>query len=132
MYEKLLCGFKKTCNKNNRLVKKEMRPLTKEENKIHHEQRVCYICKKGFSTNDDNKGYHKVRDNCHYTGKYRGAARKIFILRYKKLKEIPAVFLNGSTYDYHSIRKELAEEFERQFECLGEKHRKIYYFFSAN
>ena len=26
--------------------KKEMIPLTKEENEIHREQKVCYICKK--------------------------------------------------------------------------------------
>ena len=24
-----------------------------------------YICKKGFSADDDNKKYHKVRDHCH-------------------------------------------------------------------
>ena len=33
--------------------KKEMIPLTKEEKKIHREQNVCYICKKGSSTDDD-------------------------------------------------------------------------------
>ena len=31
---------------------------------------------------------------------------------------------NGSTYDYHFIIKELAEEFEWQFECLGENTEK--------
>ena len=72
--------------------KKEMIPLTKKEKKIHCEQNVCYICKKEFSTDDDNKKYHKVRDHCHYTGKYRGAARSIFNLRYKIPKEIPVVF----------------------------------------
>ena len=35
------------------MKKKEMKPLTKEEKKIHREQKVCYICKKGFSTDDD-------------------------------------------------------------------------------
>ena len=34
--------------------------------------------------------------------------------------EIPVVFHNSSTYDYHFIIKELANEFEGQFECLGE------------
>ena len=29
------------------------------------------------------------------------------------------MFHNGSIYDYHSIIKELAEEFEGEFECLG-------------
>ena len=29
------------------------------------------------------KTYHKVRDRCHHTGKYRGAAPDICNLRYK-------------------------------------------------
>ena len=33
---------------------------------------------------------------------------------------IPVVFHNGSNYDYHCIIKELANESEEQFECLGE------------
>ena len=102
------------------MKKKEMIPLIKEEKKIHLEQKVCYICEKGFSTDDDNKKYVKVRDHCHYTGKYRGAAHEICNLRYKTPKEIPVVFHNGSTYDYHFIIRELAEEFEGQFESLGE------------
>ena len=81
---------------------------------------VCHICKKRFSTDDDNKKYYKIRDHCHYTGKCRGAAHNICNLRYETPKEIPVVFHNGSTYDYHYIIKELAEEFESQFECLGE------------
>ena len=35
--------------------KKEMIPLTKKEEKNHNKQEVCHICKKGFSTNDNNK-----------------------------------------------------------------------------
>ena len=97
-----------------------MIPLTKEEKKIRREQRVCYTCKKGFSTDDDNKKKHKVRDHCHYTEKCRTAAHNICNLRYKTLKEIPVVFHNGSTYDYDFIIKELAEEFEGQFEYLEE------------
>ena len=88
--------------------KKEMIPLTKKEEKMHNKQKVV-ICKKGFSTDDSNKNYFKVKDHCHYTGKYRGAAHSICNLRYKTPKEIPAVFHNGSTYDYHFIIKELAK-----------------------
>ena len=61
---------------------------------------------------------------CHYTGKYRGAAHDICYLRYKTPKEIPVVFHNGSIYDYHFIVKELAEESEGEFECLGENTEK--------
>ena len=38
--------------------------------------------------------------------------------------EIPAVFHNGLNYDHHFIIKELANEFEGQFECLGENTEK--------
>ena len=34
------------------------------------------------------------------------------------------MFHNGSTYDYHFIIKNLAEEFEGEFECLGENTEK--------
>ena len=45
--------------------KKEMIPLTYEENKSYEKQKVCYIFIEEFSTDDDNKKYHKVRGHCH-------------------------------------------------------------------
>ena len=102
--------------------KKDMIPLTKKEEENYNNQKVCYICKKEFDKSD--KKHHKVRDHCHYTGKYRGAAHNICNLRYKIPKEIPIVFHNGSTYDYHFIIKELVKEFEGNFECLGENTEK--------
>ena len=63
---------------------------------------------------------YEVRDHCHYKGKYRGAVHNICNLRYKTLKEFPALFYNSSKYNYHCIIEELAEEFEGQFERLGE------------
>ena len=45
-------------------------------------------------------------------------------MRYNVPKEIPVVFHNSSTYDYHFIIKELAKEFEGNFECLGENTEK--------
>ena len=45
-------------------------------------------------------------------------------MKYKIPKEIPVVFNNGSTYDYHFIIKELVKEFEGNFECLGENTEK--------
>ena len=41
-------------------------------------------------------------------------------MNYKITKDIPVIFHNGSTYDYHLIIKELVKEFEGEFECLGE------------
>ena len=70
------------------------------------------------------KLYQKIRDYCHYTGKFRRAAHSICNLRYKVSKEIPVVIYSGSTYDYHFIIKQLAEEFEGQFACSGENAEK--------
>ena len=97
--------------------KKTMIPLTKEEDDDCNKENNCYICKKDF--NND-----KVRDHCHFTSKYRGAAHNTCSLRYKIPKNIPVIFHNGSTIDYHFIIKELANEFEGNFECLGENTEK--------
>ena len=53
-----------------------MIPLTDEKNKSYKKQKVCYIRKKEFNT-DKNTKYQKVRDHCHYTGKFRGAAHSV-------------------------------------------------------
>ena len=103
----------------------------KKESYIAIKKYVIYQ-KKIFSTTDDNKKYHKVRDQCHYIGKYRGTAHNIYNLKYKIPKEIPVVFHNGSTYDDHFIIKELAKEFEGQFECLGVNTEKYKTFFSTS
>ena len=102
--------------------KKKMIPLTLKEEIYHNKQKICYICKKEFDTNY--KESYNVKDYCHYTVKYRGAAHNICNLRYKIPKEIPVVFHNGSTYDYHFIIKELVKEFDGNFECLGESTEK--------
>ena len=65
-----------------------------------------------------------MRGHCYYTRKFRGAAHSECNLRYKVPKEIPVVFHRGSTYDYHFIIKQLAEEFEGKFKCLGENTKK--------
>ena len=54
------------------------------------------------------------------------------MILYKTPKEIPVVFHNGSTYDYHFIIKEIAEEFKSQLECLGENTKKTHSLFCAN
>ena len=84
--------------------KKKMISLTPDKKIYHNEQEICYICKEEL----EEKNY-KVRDQCHYTGKYRGAAHNMCNLRYKIPKETLVVFHNGSTYDYHFIIKELVK-----------------------
>ena len=108
--------------------KKDMIPLTKKEEENHNNQKSLLHM---FVTNDttepsslEHKKNDKVRDHCHYTGKYRGAAHNMCNLRDKVPKEIPIVFHNGSTYDYHFIIEELVREFDGNFECLGENTEK--------
>ena len=98
-----------------------MLPLTNKELKSHEDTKICYICRKYLIKKlfrDIN--YQKVRDHCYYTGKYRGLAHSICNLKFNVPNIIPAVFHNSSKYDYHFIIKELAEEPEGPFECIGE------------
>ena len=81
---------------------------------MKNKKNATYVKKKFCCDKDQKKKfklYKKVRDHCHFTGKFRGAAHSICNLKYKVPQEIPAKFHNGSKYDYHFIIKELAEEF---------------------
>ena len=102
-----------------------MLPLTKEELKSHQDAKVCYICRKRILKKlSKSINYRKVREHCHYTGKFRRAAHGICNLKFNVPNEIPVAFHNGSNYDYHFIIKELANEFEGKFECLGKNTEK--------
>ena len=109
-----------------------MIPLTNKEIKLYEKQKVCYICEKKFCDDKNKRSeyefYHKVRDHCHYTGKFRGPAHNISSLRYKVPKEISIVFHNGSKYDYHFVIKKLVAEFKGEFDCLGENTEKYFTF----
>ena len=86
-----------------------MNLLTNEQHNSYQNSKICYICKKQFEDKHaTDKKYRKVRDHCHYTGEYIGAAHNICNLKYSVPKEIPITFHNGSNYDYHFIIKELA------------------------
>ena len=67
--------------------KKKMIPVTGKKRETHENQKNCYICEQEFCTDENGKKefklQQKVRDHCHYTGKYRGAAHSICNLRYK-------------------------------------------------
>ena len=60
----------------------------------------CWICDKLFDVGDD-----KVRDHCHITGKYRGAAHWSCNINLKLTKKIPVIFHNDS----HLIIKEISK-----------------------
>ena len=83
--------------------KRKMLPLTKVELKLRKDAKECYICGKGIKKNAKDINYQKVRDHCHYIGKYRGAGHSICNLKFKVPNKVPVVFHNGSNYDYHFI-----------------------------
>ena len=102
--------------------KKDIIPLDDEENMLYNEQEICYICKEKLCTDKDDKDYinrKKVKDHCHYTGKFRRAAHSICNLKYKVPKEIP-VIIHNATYDTHFIIKQLAIEFKGEVNCIGD------------
>ena len=80
-----------------------MIPLTKKQLKEYKNATKCHIYFKPFG----DKG--KVRDYCHYTGIYRGAAHFGCNLRYKIPSYIPVVFHNLAGYDAHLFIRELAK-----------------------
>ena len=80
-----------------------MKPLTPKEMDRYKRSERCHICFKLFK--EDNT---KVRDHCHYTGRYRGPTHTKCNLQYKIPSYIPIAFHNLSGYDAHLFIKELA------------------------
>ena len=105
--------------------KKKMLSLIKEELKPHQDGKVCYICGKRILRKlSKSINLRTVRDHCHYTSKYRGAAHSICNLKLNEPNEIPVAFHSNSNYDYYCIIKKLAKSFEEQLECFGENTKK--------
>ena len=109
-----------------------MIPLTKKENKSYKEQKICHIWEKKFCMDKDDGNYKnrkKVKDHCHYTEKFKGAAHSKCNLNYKVPKDVP-IIIHNAIYDTHFIINQLAEEFKRKLHCIGENMEK-YITFSA-
>ena len=82
-----------------------MKPLFSSEKKEYAKSKKCQIFMKLFNAKDP-----KVRDHCHYMGKYRGPAHRICNLNFKIPFYIPVIFHNLSGYDAHLFIKELGKE----------------------
>ena len=61
---------------------------------------LCYICNEDL----DEDG---MRDHCHLSGKFRGAAHEVYNLKYKIPTFFPVVFHNLSGDDSHLFIKTL-------------------------
>ena len=75
--------------------------ITEEEQEQFNQASNCWICEKLLNLQD------RVRDHCHFTGRYRGAACNICNLKYRKPNNISVFFHNLSGYDSHLFIKKL-------------------------
>ena len=74
--------------------------MTIEDENNYQNSQDCWICNEKLDKD-------KVRDHCHITGKYRGAAHSQCNLKLKIPKKLPIIFHNLEGYDGHIIFKEL-------------------------
>ena len=75
--------------------------ITPEEEEQFNQASNCWICGKLLNLGD------RVRDHCHYTGRYRGAAHNTCNLKYSKPNNISVFFHNLTGYDSHLFIKKL-------------------------
>ena len=74
--------------------------MTTQDEEIYNNSQICWICREELNID-------KVRDHCHITGKFRGAAHNQCNLKLKIPKKLPIIFNNLEGYDGHMIFKEL-------------------------
>ena len=72
----------------------------------------CWICKKPIDNDED-----KVRDHCHVTGKFRGAAHKKCNLDFKLSKKVSVILHNLRGYNSHLTFNEL-DKFDVKIEVI--------------
>ena len=85
--------------------------LSKEEEKEFQSATLCHICEEKFSTEKKSK----VRDHCHFTGKYRGAAHNNCNLSCRKPMILPVVIHNLQGYDAHLFIKKTGKSSRKIF-----------------
>ena len=76
----------------------------------------CHICSREL-------GDDRVRDHCHFTGEYRGAAHNKCNLMCKKPRILPVIFHNLQGYDAHLFIKQLAK-IDGKLECIPSTEEK--------
>ena len=105
----------------NNIPAKKMIYRKEIEGEQHEKETRCWICKGEFDDKDINK--RKVRDHCHFTGKYRGAAYSLCNRRYRKNNFTPVIFHNLSGYDSHLFIKSLGLS-EGSINCIPNNDEK--------
>ena len=88
----------------------------KQDKKNFESATDCHICDKPL-------GSDRVRDHCHITGKYRGAAHNKCNLNFKIPKFYPVLFHNLSGYDAHLFIKNLGQS-SGNIKCIPNNEEK--------
>ena len=92
--------------------------FTKEDEKQFNMASDCWIC-------GEELGNDRVRDHCHYTGCYRGAAHNTCNLKYRKPESVPVFFHNLTGYDSHLFIKKLGSSNEKEnMKCIPNNEEK--------
>ena len=98
--------------------------LMTPEDKINYKKAtICHICERGISKEGNDPRFKKVRDHCHLTGKFRGAAHDKCNLEYRLPKFYPVIFHNLSGYDSHLFIKNLGKS-EGKIDCIPNNEEK--------
>ena len=106
-------------------IKQKEMVFTKEEKKQFNIASDCWIC-------GEELGNDRVRDHCHYTGRYRGAAHNSCNLKYSKPKGVPVFFHNLTGYDSNLFIKKLGSSNKKEtIECIPNNEEK-YITFTKN
>ena len=90
-----------------RMLENKEIDMTDEDEDFKHATH-CFICGDAFKFSYHSKKeadkYKKVRDHCHFTGKYRGCAHSVCNLNFcNRYFKIPMFFHNMKNYDGHLI-----------------------------
>ena len=100
--------------------KKPKKMVMTREDKINYKKAThCHICEEEIDKDED----IKVRDHCHLTGKFRGAAHSICNLKFRLPKFYPVIFHNLSGYDSHLFIKNLGKS-EGKIDCIPNNEEK--------
>ena len=76
--------------------------MSEEEEHLFQKSNNCWICKKLIDNDEE-----KVRDHCHGTGKFKGAAHWDCNINFQLTKKVPVIFQNLRGYESHLIFNEL-------------------------
>ena len=106
----------------NRFKKPKKMVMTREDNIDFRRATHCHICEEELKDTDD-ENYKIVRDHCHLTGKFRGAAHNMCNLKYRLPKFYPVIFHNLSGYDSHLFIKNLGKS-EGKIDCIPNNEEK--------